>query len=181
MKTYSEFINESEQVDKLRHNRKFLYHVTNINNLDDIQKWGLLPTFGDVLTKHSNYKNYYDFDNPDKNIGFDGIIFLGDEPGLKYSNFAGKVKIDEVLLAIVEKNEDIYRKIDDETFLDYRGRETLEPLGYSVDGWTLPIFIEHGDWFSFEDLEPKHILYGEDLITFMKNNFPKELNRYYKK
>ena len=38
--------------------------------------------------------------------------------------------------------------------------------------YDLPMFIERGDWFSFEEQEPVAVLTGNDLINFMKvNNF----------
>ena len=48
----------------LGHSENFLYHVTNIRNLNSIQKYGILPYFGDTVRNF--YSDYYEFDEPDE-------------------------------------------------------------------------------------------------------------------
>ena len=179
------FLNE----DVLRRNPNHLYNVTNIKHADEIKKWGLYPHFGDTLKKAS-YGDYYDFDDEDEPDEFgnyerqkpdyEGILFFSEEPAIKYADFhMGDINtnqlISQAVLSVVEKNETIFHKIDDERVTDYKGNivdyvpaNREEYGGFAT--YDLPVFIERGDWFSFEEQEPIAALTGNELINFMKTN-----------
>lgn len=160
----------------------YLYHSTNIRNLNDIQQYGLLPTFAETLK--TAYADCYDFDktrgldsegNELVEIPFDGIIFFSERPKLKYSQpFMSKnFKWDEALLCLIEKNDTIYHKINDyPLFTDCDGNE-IYSINY-INKDDMPIFIETGDWFSFEEQKPDKILTGKELYNFMQKFFLKE-------
>ena len=83
--------------------------------------------------------------------------------------------MDQAVLSIVEKNETTFHKIDDERVTDYKGNvvdyvpaDREEYGGFAT--YELPMFIERGDWFSFEEQEPVAVLTGNELINFMKTN-----------
>lgn len=183
------FLNENV----IRRNPNHLYHVTNIKNADDIRKYGLYPMFGDTLKVA--YGSDYDFDGEDKigdeydgdpykkvKLDYEGVLFFAEEPAIKYTDFhMGNTNNQELMnqaaLVIVEKNDTIYHKIDDEKVTDYSGNPVdYVPANREEYGgfptYELPIFIERGDWFSFEEQEPVAVLTGNDLVNFMKvNNF----------
>ena len=81
-----------------------------------------------------------------------------------------------MVLCIIEKNDTIYHKIDDEKVTDFEG--DLISSYRDVNLNYTPLFIETGDWFSFEKQTPKYILYGEELKKFVKINFPEKLKMY---
>jgi len=167
---------------------KYLYHVTNIKNLEDVQNNGLIPDFGQTIRQA--YGGYYDFDGggneweyePVENdeggskirLDYDGILFFSEKPMLGYAErdlHKPLKNLSDVLLCVVENNDTIYHKIsDDPKIEDYQGTSWIEG--------DLPIFIERGDYYSFEEQEVAELLYGENLIEFMKKKFPEELNRY---
>jgi hypothetical protein len=157
-----------------------LYHVTNISNLQDIQKHGLIPTFGNILKQA--YGGDYDFDGDSKDeelvkIPFKGIIFFSEIPHLHYSSKElghKKLNKDDILLCVVKKNNTIYHKVDDyPRFTDYQNYQ-VSTIDYN-DVYELPIFIETNDWFSFEDQDPQQLLYGDKLINFLEKKFPDKL------
>ena len=82
-----------EEMFSLGHNENFLYHVTNIKNLDSIKKYGILPDFGETVRKF--YSDYYDFDEPDEDENGEerkipiyqeikGVSFFADTPLLGF-------------------------------------------------------------------------------------------------
>jgi hypothetical protein len=161
-----------------KHSRNFLYHVTNIKNLNDIKSYGLLPQFGETLKQA--YANYYKIDEDEderQELNFDGILFFSEKPMLHYAH-AGmghyNLKIEEVLLTVVKKNDTIFHKVDDYPhFTDYKGNPVTS-VGYE-NVYDLPIMIESNDWFSFEEQTPVDLLYGDRLVQFIQENFPEEL------
>lgn len=169
----------------IKHNSNFLYHVTNIDNLQDIENYGLLPKFGQTLK--GVYGSEYDFDNQYDEDDYDvpvkvpipGILFFSDIPSLKYSQFFSKEKFDwsKALLCIVEKNDTIYKRLDDENVITSDG-EQAHSIRFNrwdyVNVQDLPIFIESGDWFSLEEQDVEHLIFGPQLISFMKQNFPND-------
>jgi hypothetical protein len=170
-------------------NGNYLFHATNIKNLDDIQNYGLLPQFGETVKQA--YGGYYkmgeeEFDsegNELPELKMEGLLFFGDKPHLKYSSNIYERNFDwsKALLCIIEKNETIFKKIDDyPRFIDYEGNPA-----YSYDGVSfmddLPIIVETGDWFSFEEQSVEKILYGKELYDWMQKNFPKEFEELNKK
>lgn len=175
---FSKYLNK--EVNKnddnvLKHSKTFLYHVTNISNLKNIKKFGLIPEFGDTLKKA--YGEYYNFNgNNDEDLvelNFDGILFFSEIPILKYSHFMKPIfNWEDTVLCIILKNNTIYHKIDDyPTFTDYEGNK-VESINY-ISSYDMPIFIETGDWFSFEEQECEYVLYGKNLENYIKYNFPK--------
>jgi hypothetical protein len=166
---------ENKSIKPPKHRKSFLYHVTNIKNLYDIKRFGLLPDFGDTLK--DAYAGYYDFDGDSQDeevvpIDFEGILFFSDKPILHYSQIERReFKFDECLLVIVEKNDSIFHKVNDyPTFTDFENQKIYDVDGISV--YNLPIFIESGDWFSFEEQSYKYLLWGENLKNFLLKNFP---------
>lgn len=163
-----------------KHSRNFLYHVTNIKNLNDIKNYGLLPQFGETIKQA--YADYYKINEEDEDerqeLSFDGILFFSEKPMLHYAH-AGlghyDLKTEEVLLCVVKKNDTIFHKVDDyPKFTDYKGNQ-VESIEY-ISVYNLPIMIESNDWFSFEEQTPVDLIYGDRLIQFMQENFPEELN-----
>ena len=148
---------------------KFLYHGTNIKNLKDIEKYGLIPDFGETVKSTEAYGYYVDdeYFNPEDRV--EGIVFLSDNPNTwSYSHFGGTPNIDEAVLVVIEKNETIYHKVGFNIF-DYNNKK-VDSIKYnnynymSID--QIPGFIEDGD-FSFDEQEPFDILYGERLKNFI--------------
>lgn len=178
-----------EEMFSLGHNKDFLYHVTNIKNLDSIKKYGILPDFGETVKKF--YSDYYAFDESEYDDNDEerkipiyeeikGISFFAETPLLGFCTpnlGLCDVKWENMVLCIVEKNDTIYHKIDDyPKFTDSEGNEVDYIGPFSV--YNTPAFIETGDWFSFEEQEPKYILYGEELKKFIKINFPESIKTY---
>ncbi len=167
-------------------NRNFLYHSTNIKHLDDIKSVGLIPDFGETV--RSAYGGEYDFDKEDTDkdwdeerrveLDFDGILFFSDTPLIGFSQpMQQNFKWDECLLVIVKKNDSIYRKVDDNPkFVDMNGQTVSSVNHISVHD--LPIMIETGDYFSFDEQEPYDMLYGDRLKTFIQQNYPDLIKRY---
>ena len=160
-----------------KHKPSFLYHATNIKNLYDIKKYGLIPYFG--KTTKQAYGEYYDFDETgDRDLqplDFDGITFFSEEPYLNFSQWGyGDKKFywPKCVLTIIEKNDSIFHKISEEIITDYKGRK-VEWAG-SVNKYNMPSFIEGDDWFTFDTQKPKYILWGKNLKEFIKLNFPEK-------
>lgn len=167
----------------IKASKKYLYHATNIKNLDTIKKFGLIPDIGETI--RGSYGDSYDFDNTGDDervsVDIDGILFFSDEPGLFFSQFGSNdFDWNKAIVCIIVKNNTIYHKVDDyPKFTDCDGHE-VETIGY-YSAWELPIFIETGDWFSFEEQKCKYVLHGEKLKNFIKVNFPHEYNKYKEK
>lgn len=166
---------ENKLIKTPKHKASFLYHVTNIKNLYDVRKFGLLPDFGDTLK--NAYAGYYDFEGDSQDeeivpIDFEGILFFSERPILHYSQIERReFKFEECLLVIVEKNDSIYHRVDDyPRFTDFKNQQVSSIDYHSV--YDLPIFIESGDWFSFEEQSYKYLLWGENLRNFLLKNFP---------
>ena len=168
IKTVSEYLNEQEESnsDIPKPNDDFLYHGTNIRNLDDIQKYGLIPDFGKTVRKTSVAQYYFDdeYTNPDNRVK--GVVFFSDNPDTwTYSNYGKKPDIRKAVLVIVEKNDTIFRKLGEDIY-DMDGNK-VDRVKYTHVNY-LPPFIENGDYFSLEEQEPLDILYGERLVKFLK-------------
>jgi hypothetical protein len=165
--TIREYLNEQQMLNDIpKPNNQFLYHGTNIRNLKDIKKFGLIPDFGDTVRGAEMGQYYFDdeYINPDDRV--DGIIFFSDNPDTwKYSHFGGTPNINEAVLVIVKKNDTIYRK-NGEYIYDINGNKVNSVNYTDID--KLPFFIENGDYFSLDEQEPFDILYGERLIGFLK-------------
>ena len=171
---YKKF-HQQEDIKIPKHKSSFLYHITNIKNLNDVKKFGLLPDFGDTLK--TAYSSYYDFDGDSQDeeivpLNFDGVLFFSEKPILGYSQtMQQNFKFEECLLVIVEKNDSIYHKVDDyPRFTDFENQQISSIDYHSV--YDLPIFIETGDWFSFKEQSYRYLLWGENLRKFLLKNFP---------
>jgi Protein of unknown function (DUF5661) len=170
------------------HNNQFLYHTTNMRNYNYITKHGLIPTFGDTVKQA--YGGYYNLDGSEEDdeedenrrtqLDFDGLLFFSEYPMLGYSQtMQQNFKLNEALVCVVKKNDTIFHKIDDyPKYTDYKGSEVTSINYNSV--YDLPLMIETGDWFSFDEQTPVKLLEGRYIIEFMKKNFPNELSRYVK-
>lgn len=165
-------------------NGDYLFHATNIKNLNDIKNYGLLPTFGETVK--SAYGGYYKIGdeihdsegNELPELKMEGLLFFSETPHLKYSSniYQRNFKWNEVLLCIVEKNDTIFKKIDDyPKFIDFEGNPiySYNYINFMDD---LPIIVETGDWFSTEEQEVSKLSYGQELYDFMEINFKKEFN-----
>jgi hypothetical protein len=157
-----------------------------MKNYKDIVKYGLLPQFGDTVK--DAYNGYYNLDNDDTeydeddenkpvNLDFDGLLFFSEYPMLHYSyNRNEKFDINKALVCVIKKNDTIFHKIEDyPKYTDYRGKDVKSINYHSV--YELPIMIETGDWFSFEEQYPVKLLQGKYIIEFMKKNFLKEYEK----
>jgi hypothetical protein len=180
----------TEEFFQLKHKEDYLYHVSNIKNLDSIKKYGVLPDFGDTVRK--TYSDYYDFDEPDWNEkdeeskipiykDIKGVSFFSETPLLGFADFGfgGQTKLnwDSIVLCVIEKNNTIFHRDNDDRVTDYEG-DYVDTVKY-ISVYDLPLFIEGGDWFSFEEQTPEFILYGEELKKFIKQNFPKSMKKYH--
>lgn len=146
-------------------NMNLLFHGTNIKNLEDIKKYGLLPNFGDIVKSTEMYDYYMNDDYINDKDRVDGIIFFSDNKNTwSYSHYGNKANIDEALLVIVENNNTIYKKLDGNIY-DYNGN-IVDNVNY-IDTDKLPFFIENGDYFSLEEQTPIDILYGEKLKKYL--------------
>ena len=173
-----------------------LYHVTSIDNLEDVKTHGLIPQFGkNIRETYSDYYNFdiqrsyevgdYDDENEKIYLDFDGILFFSEKPGLWYSDLKSgyKIKWNNILLCVVKKNEDIYKYIgtDSKGYYEFRdiNNKTAEYIkGTDMIGqYEKPLFIETNDWFSIESQEVEKILYGQELEEYMKKHFIEEYNR----
>ena len=179
----------TEEFFQLKHKKNYLYHVSNIRNLDSIKKYGILPDFGDTVRK--TYSDYYDFDEPDwdeKDVeskipiykDIKGVSFFSETPLLGFADFGfgGQTKLnwDSIILCVIEKNSSIFHRDNNERVTDYKGNY-VDSVNY-MSVYDLPLFIEGGDWFSFEEQTPEYILHGEELKKFIKLNFPKSMKKY---
>jgi len=166
------------------HNNQFLYHTTNMRNYKDVTRYGLLPQFGDTVKQA--YGGYYDFgdnktkyedddDNKPAELNIDGLLFFSEYPMLHYSyHRSEKFDIDKALVCVIKRNPTIFHKVDDyPRFTDYRNKR-VDSIEY-INVCDLPIIIETGDWFSFEEQSPIKLLQGRYIIEFMKHNFPEKL------
>jgi len=181
-------INESA-FKQLKHKRSFLYHATTIEKLKDIEKFGLLPQFGETLQgvygseynfSNKPFQDDEDYDQP-VSVPFPGILFFSEEPSVKYSQFfADKIDFNKILVCVVLKNDTIFHNIGNEKVVDYEGKEVLS-IRYNkwdyINVQDLPIFIEASDWFSLDEQDPLYLLYGDQLKLFLQLNFPNELKK----
>lgn len=172
----------------LINDKSFLYHVTNIKNLGSIQKYGILPDFGETVRLY--YSDYYDFDEPDWDEkdderktpiyqDIDGVSFFAETPLLGFSEFGfGSRNLDwnSMVLCVIRKNDEIFHKTDNENFTDHED-DPITSFG-PLNIYNVPIFIEGGDWFSFETQTPEYVLYGENLKNFIKTNYPSLLKKH---
>lgn len=152
-------------------NKSFLYHGSNIKNLEKIKNYGLIPNFGDVVKSTEAYGYYMNDDYYNSEDRVAGVIFFSDNPYTwSYSHFGGTPNINEAILVIVKKNDSIYRKVGDYIY-DTLGNK-VNSIKYNrydyLDLDKMPPFIENGDYFSFDEQEPFDILYGERLVSFLK-------------
>lgn len=165
---YRTILNEEKIVKIPKPNKSFLYHGSNIKNLDSIKRFGLLPDFGDTVKGTESYQNYMDDDEyyiPSEDR-IDGILFFSDNPNTwSYSHFGGTPNINEAILVIIKKNETIFRQIDG-YFYDMENQKVNSVNYIRTD--RLPNFIENGDYFSLEEQEPYDILYGERLVKYLE-------------
>lgn len=152
-------------------NKSFLYHGTNIKNLENIKKYGLVPDFGDVVKSTEAYEYYIDdeYYRPENRV--DGVLFFSDKPDTwSYSHYGSKPNINEAVLIIIKKNETIFRKIGWNIY-DIKGNK-VNTIKYNLFDYihvdNIPPFIEDGDYFSLEEQEPFDILYGGRLINFLQ-------------
>jgi len=146
---------------------QFLYHGTNIKNLESIQKDGLMPEFGELVKSTSGYGYYMDDEYFDPSDRKEGILFFDDTPETWGYGSIGNKNMDEVVLVQIENNDSIYRKVDNK-YYNFDGEEADEIDYTDVD--RMPPFIENGDYFSFDPQEPVKILSGEELTKFIENN-----------
>jgi hypothetical protein len=166
------YLNEQQiEVKVPKPNKNFLYHGSNIKNLKDIQRYGLIPDFGDVVKGTEAYNYYMDDDYYNSEDKVEGVIFFSDNPDTwSYSHFGSKPNINEAILVIVKKNETIFRKVGDYVY-DMLGKK-VNSIKYNrydyLSAENIPPFIENGDYFSFDEQEPFDILYGERLLKFLK-------------
>lgn len=168
IKNWTKFLNENSES-----NENFLFHGTNIKNLDSIKKYGLIPDFGDVVKSTEAYQYYIDDDYYDPNSRVDGVLFFSDNPNTwSYSHFGGTPNINEAVLVVIEKNNTIFRKVG-EYIYDINNKK-VNSIKYNrydyLDIDQIPPFIEDGDYFSFDEQEPTDILFGERLIKFINEN-----------
>lgn len=164
---YRTILNEEKIVKIPKPNKSFLYHGSNIKNLDSIKRFGLLPDFGDTVKGTESYQMYMDdeyYNQSEDRV--DGVLFFSDNPNTwSYSHFGGTPNINEAILVIIKKNETIFRKIDS-YFYDMKNQK-VNRVNY-IPVHSLPIFIENGDYFSLEEQEPYDILYGERLVKYLE-------------
>lgn len=155
-------INESVYDTVKNKMNNFLFHGTKIKNAKEIQKYGLIPDFGDIVKSTEMYRYYMDdeyFSNDDR---VDGVLFFSESPDTwTYSQFQSKIKdINQACVVVIEKNDTIYHKKDDE-FFDIYNKNVQSIDGIYID--KLPPFIEDGDYFSFEEQTPYLVLIGEQI------------------
>jgi hypothetical protein len=164
---YKTILNEEKIVKIPKPNKSFLYHGSNIKNLDSIKRFGLLPDFGDTVKGTEAYQMYMDdeyYNQSEDRV--DGVLFFSDNPNTwSYSHFGGTPNINEAILVIIKKNETIFRQIDG-YFYDMKNQK-VNRVNY-IPVHSLPIFIENGDYFSLEEQEPYDILYGERLVKYLE-------------
>ena len=166
------YLNEQQMNIKIpKPNKSFLYHGSNIKNLESIKNNGLIPDFGDVVKGTEAYGYYMDDDYYNSEDKIEGVLFFSDNPDTwSYSHFGDTPNINEAILVIIKKNETVFRKVGDYVY-DMLGNK-VNSINYnryyylSVDN--IPPFIENGDYFSLDEQEPFDILYGERLIDFLK-------------
>ena len=164
---YRTILNEEKIVKIPKPNKSFLYHGSNIKNLDSIKRFGLLPGFGDTVKGTESYQMYMDdeyYNQSEDRV--DGVLFFSNNPNTwSYSHFGGTPNINEAILVIIKKNETIFRQIDG-YFYDMKNQKVNSVNYIPVDN--LPNFIENGDYFSLEEQEPYDILYGERLVKYLE-------------
>jgi hypothetical protein len=160
-------LNEEKILKVPKPNKSFLYHGSNIKNLDSIKRFGLLPDFGDTVKNTESYQMYMDDEYYDQNEDrVEGVLFFSDNPDTwSYSNFGGTPNINEAILVIIKKNETIFRRINGYVY-DMKNKK-VNTVNY-IDVESLPNFIENGDYFSLEEQEPYDILYGERLVKYLE-------------
>lgn len=144
-----------------------LYHGTHIKNLADIQSYGLLPDFGDVVKSTEMYGYYMDDEYVDLDDKVEGILFFSEDPDTwRYSHYGKTPNIDEAVLVVIQNNDTIYRNLGNGNFVDWQGNDVGGAIDY-IDVDRLPGFIETGDSFSFQEQEPIDILFGDRLKQFI--------------
>lgn len=168
---------------------EYLYHVTHIDKLGEIKNKGLVPKFGELVKSTSGYDYWLDHiggrDLPPEAKEIEGVIFFSEKPSLGYYNVGRKrsdikkVIDSKILVCVVKKNPSIYKFVDNGRgeVLNYkeRGVSYIEWYNHRIQTKYLPYFIEPGDWFAFEHQKVEKLLYGEELVKFIKNNFPEQI------
>lgn len=161
-----------------------------MKNYHDIVTHGLLPQIGDTIKVAYNWAYSFNENNDYEDQDEDGlytkardVLFFSEYPMLGYSTkfgSEGTFDINTALVCIVRKNPTIFHKISSRPVVtDYRG-DNVESIERGLHVDNLPVYIETGDWFSFQPQTPVKILQGKYITEFMKLNFPEELKRYVK-
>jgi hypothetical protein len=116
--TIQEYLIEQQMRTKIpKPNNSFLYHGSNIKNLESIKKYGLLPDFGDIVKGTEVYGQYEDDEYYDTEDKVEGVLFFSDNPNTwSYSHFGGTPNINEAILVIIKKNDTIFRKIGNHVY-----------------------------------------------------------------
>lgn len=159
-------ITNYKQYKKLLENNNthdLLYHGSKIENLENIKKYGVLPDFGDIVKSTEMWQYYTNDEYYNEEDRIEGLVFLSsDIDTYKYSNYNDddKTNTDNALIAVIENNDTIFRKLDDKMY-DFEGNEVDDVDYLTLE--MLPPFIENGDYFSLEAQEPIDIIYGERL------------------
>ena len=167
-----EYLNEEQMNIKVpKPNKSFLYHGSNIKNLESIKNNGLIPDFGDVVKGTEGYGYYMDDEYYNTEDKVEGVLFFSDNPDTwSYSHFGVTPNINEAVLVVIKKNETVFKKVGDYVY-DMLGNK-VNSIKYNRYNYlsveNIPPFIENGDYFSFDEQEPFDILYGERLVNFLK-------------
>ena len=173
----------------------WLYHVTNIKYIGelDIDNNTVYPYLGDIVKTTEMHQYWKEHKKSgqlrEEQEEIDGMIFFSDEPHMAYADrklasggtvFNKEFIENEVLVVVVEKNDSIYQMTDsmNRKVVDHTGTE-VDYIEWGFNNYIsterLPYWIEQDDWFSFDEQEYIHLLYGDKLIKFLQMNYPNKI------
>jgi len=163
-----------KKAEKLLRTGQALFHASHTGNLAGIHKHGLIPQHGPISKSTDAYQQRtMGVDRNGKEFSVDPpppATFFGEDPGnvhWQIDNKLGK-KMNQVTQEDIEKHGLVV--VVRKNIPQIHNRENPHE--------DEPPHVEEPDHYSMDDVYPKVILTGRELMRFIRNNFPDYLNRF---
>lgn len=178
--------NSADTVFNTIKDKKILFHSGISDNNADIEKYGITPQKGDWLRQmiatsidDEDFANEILENTPDISFYSEKPCWVSMKVALKLDKSVGEVTWDEVkehgqlsIVLIDEYAEDTFKHA--KTLDNSDCVEKSYYLGTSeVADYELPFGVERNDIYTEEDIVPDYTLTGNDLVSFLKSNYPK--------
>jgi hypothetical protein len=179
MKSFLQWLESShsiKNIERLIRTNRALFHGTHTGNLQGIKKKGLVPQHGEISRSTDAYQmatsgidrhgNEFEVEPPEP------ATFLGENPGYIHWHVANKLG--------KNMNSVTQKEIEDHGMLAIVRKDARQVHNYDNPHEDQPPHVEPNDHYSMDDISPKIILTGKELIRFLKKHYPKYLNRFKK-